>query len=175
MSINSNIAFKILWIHFVPVALMLKQIRIFFFTALCLLIKDAPSWAQLMNDIDSSNDKYTNDPNDKYSTVKYTNDSILTHILLFGKVSLDISANTLILTATMKHIISTNRFQKSLFWVFCNFLLYFHLFNFFPYPYVLFLKLYIHIHLVHRFAFIYLLTLLFYILFLVMPRWFSNI
>ena len=95
-----------------------------------------------MNDIDSSNDKYTNDSNDKYSNAKYTNDSILTHILLFGKVSLDISANTLILTATMKYIISTNRFQKSLFLVFCNFLLYFHLFNFFPYPYVFFSRLY---------------------------------
>ena len=44
-----------------------------------------------MNDIDSSNDKYTNYSDDKYSNVKYTNDSILTHILLFGKVSLDIS------------------------------------------------------------------------------------
>ena len=93
-----------------------------------------------MNDIDSSNDKYANDSNDKYSNVKYTNDSILTHILLFGKVSLDISANTLILTATMKYIISMNRFQKSLFLVFCNFLLYFHLFNFFPYPYVFFFE-----------------------------------
>ena len=41
-----------------------------------------------MNDIASSNGKYTNDPNDKYSNVKYTNDSIFTHILLFGKVSL---------------------------------------------------------------------------------------
>ena len=39
-----------------------------------------------MNDIDSSNEKYTNESNDKYSNVKYTNDSILTHILLFGKV-----------------------------------------------------------------------------------------
>ena len=51
-----------------------------------------------MNDIDSSNDKYTNDSDDKYSIVKYTNDSILTRILLFGKVSLNISASTLILT-----------------------------------------------------------------------------
>ena len=124
MSINSNIVFKILWIHFVCVSLMLKQIHIFFFTAPCLLIKDAPSWAQLMNDIDSS---LTN-----------TNDSILTHILLFGQASLDISANTLILNATRKYIISTNRFRESLFLVFCNFLLYFHLFNFFPYPYCLF-------------------------------------
>ena len=49
-----------------------------------------------MNDIDS--DKYTNDSDDKYSIAKYTNDSILTRILLFGKVSLNISASTLILT-----------------------------------------------------------------------------
>ena len=40
-----------------------------------------------MNDIDSSNEKYTNDSDDKYSNVKYTNDSILTRILLSGKVS----------------------------------------------------------------------------------------
>ena len=91
-----------------------------------------------MNDIDSSNDKYTNYSDNKYSNVKYTNDSILTHILLFGKVSLDISANTLIFTATMKYIISTNRFLKSRLLVFCNFLLYFHLFDFFPYPHVFF-------------------------------------
>ena len=87
-SINSNTAFKILWIHFVPVALMLKQICIFFFTAPCLLIKDAPSWAQLMILI------------------------VLWQILmirywlipLFGKASLDTSANTLLLNATMNHI-----------------------------------------------------------------------
>ena len=107
VSINSNIDFKILWIH-----------------ASCLLIKDAPDWAQLTNDIDSS---LTN-----------TNDLVLTHILLFGQASSDISANTLILNATRKYIISTNRFRESLFLVFCNFLLYFHLFNFFPYPYCLF-------------------------------------
>ena len=75
-----------------------------------------------MNDIDSPNDRYTNYSDDKYSNVKYTNDSILTHILLFGKVSLDISANTLILTATMKYIISTKRFQKSLLLVFSIFI-----------------------------------------------------
>ena len=124
MSINSKIVSKILWIHSGCVILMLKQIHIFFFTSLCVLIKYAPSWAQLMNNIDSS---LTN-----------TNDSILTHILLFGQASLDISANTLILNATRKYIISTKRFQKSLFLVFCNFLLHFHLFNFFPYPYYVF-------------------------------------
>ena len=40
--INSNLVFKILWIHFVRVTLM------FFFTFLCFLIKDAPSWMQSM-------------------------------------------------------------------------------------------------------------------------------
>ena len=135
MSINSNTVFKILWIHFVRVALI-------FFTAPCLLIKDAPSWVQLMNNIDSS---FTN-----------TNDSILTHILLFGQASLDISANTLILNATRKYIISTKRFQESLSLVFCNFLLHFHLFNFFPYPYyVFFLRL--------SSIFIWFLGLLFFI------------
>ena len=81
-----------------------------------------------MNDIDSSN-------------VKYTNDSILTHILLFGKVSLDISANVLILSVTMKYIISGNRFQESLFLVFCNFIFCYIFISlaFFPYPYVFFL------------------------------------
>ena len=141
MSINSNTVFKILLTHFVRVALMFKQMHIFFFTAPCLLIKDAPSWAQLMN-IDSS---LTN-----------TNDSILTHILLFGQASLDISANTLILNATRKYIISTKRFQESLSLVFCNFLLHFHLFNFFPYPYyVFFLRL--------SSIFIWFLGLLFFI------------
>ena len=48
VSINLNIVFKILWIHFVHVALMLKQICIFSFTAPCSVFKDAPFWAQLM-------------------------------------------------------------------------------------------------------------------------------
>ena len=54
-----------------------------------------------VNEIDSS---FTN-----------ANDSILTHILLFGKASLDASENTLLLNATMNDIISTNRFEESLF------------------------------------------------------------
>ena len=58
----------------------------FFFAAPCLPVKDASSRAQLMNDINSS--------------LTYTNDSILTHTLLFGQASLNISANTLILNAT---------------------------------------------------------------------------
>ena len=119
-----------------------------------------------MNDIDSSSEKYTNESNDKYSNVKYTNDLILTLFFFLVKF---ISANTLILAAAMKYIISTNRFKKSFYLVFCNFLLHFHLFNFLPYRLCLFLRLYIHIHLVLSFAFIYL-TLFFHILFLVMPR-----
>ena len=100
-------AFKILWIHFVPVALKLKLIWIFFFfTAPCLLIKDASSWAQLKILIvlwqiifDSS----------------LTDDLILTHILLFGKASSDTSANTLLLNATMNYIMTMKRFEESLF------------------------------------------------------------
>ena len=76
--------------------------------------------------------------NDIDSSLTNTNDSILTHILLFGQASLDISANILILNATRKYIISTNRFQENLFLVFCNFLLQFHLFNLFSYPYYVF-------------------------------------
>ena len=100
--------------------------------------------------------------NDIDSFLTNTNGLILIHILLFGQGSLDISAITLILNARRKYIISTDRFQESLFLVFCDLLLYFHLFNFFLYPYyVFFLKLYIHIHLVLSFTFIYLLTLFF--------------
>ena len=39
----------------------------------------------------------------------------LTHVHLFGKASLDITANTLILNGSMNYIISTNRFEVSLF------------------------------------------------------------
>ena len=53
--------------------------------------------------------------NDIDSSLTNTNDTILSHIILFGKAALDISANTLILNATMKCIISTNRFDVSLF------------------------------------------------------------
>ena len=49
--------------------------------------------------------------NDIDSSLTNTNDSILTHILLSGKAFLDVSANTLILNATMNYIISTNRFE----------------------------------------------------------------
>ena len=39
----------------------------------------------------------------------------MTDIILFGKASLDIIANTLTLKASMNYIISTNRFEVSLF------------------------------------------------------------
>ena len=75
--------------------------------------------------------------NDFDSSLTNANDLMLTHVLLFGKASLDTFANTLLLNATMNYIPSTNRFEEVL--VLCVFLLYFHLFNFFfPYPNVLF-------------------------------------
>ena len=48
------------------------------------------------------------------SSLTKTNDMKLTHILLFGKASLDISTNTLILNVTKNNIISKNRFEESL-------------------------------------------------------------
>ena len=82
-------------VHFVYVALMLKQLY-------CPLFRSQRNTLlSTVNDIDSS---LTN-----------VNDTILTYILLFGKASLDISVNTLILNATMNYIISTNRFEESLF------------------------------------------------------------
>ena len=53
--------------------------------------------------------------NDIDSSLKNANDTALTDILLFGKASLDITANTFILKATINYIISTNRFEVSLF------------------------------------------------------------
>ena len=53
--------------------------------------------------------------NDIDSSLRNTNDSILTHILLFGKASLDTSANTFMLNRTMNYIISTKRLEESLF------------------------------------------------------------
>ena len=53
--------------------------------------------------------------NDIDSSLTNTDDTTLTDILLFGKASLDITANTLILNATMNYIIWTNRFEVSLF------------------------------------------------------------
>ena len=49
------------------------------------------------------------------SSLTNTDDTTLTDILHFGKTSLDITANTLILNATMNYIILTNRFEVKLF------------------------------------------------------------
>ena len=111
----------------------------FFITATCLVIKDAPSWATV-NDLDSS---LTN-----------TYDSIMTHILLFGK-ALDASANALILNAVMNYIISMNRFEEIVFLLCCIFLLYVYLFNFFLYPYKFF-------ETIHSYLFIYQLSFIIY-------------
>ena len=79
---------------------MLKQIRIFFL--FCLLFSNHRcTLLSTVNDVDSS--------------LANNNDAILTHILLFDKASLDISTNTLVLNADMNYIISTNRFEESLF------------------------------------------------------------
>lgn len=43
-----NHVFKTIWIHVVHVALMLKLLCIFSFTIPCSVMKDAPSWVQLM-------------------------------------------------------------------------------------------------------------------------------
>ena len=64
-----------------------------------------------------TNQRYTllSTVNDIDSSLTNANDVILTHVLLFGKGSLDISGNSLILNATMNYIISTNIFEESLF------------------------------------------------------------
>ena len=49
------------------------------------------------------------------SSLTNTHDIALIDILLFRKPSLDITANTPILNATMNYIILTNRFEESLF------------------------------------------------------------
>ena len=57
-----------------------------------------------------TNQRFTllNTVNDIDSSLTNTNDSILTHIPFFGKASLYISANTLIINTTMNYIISTD-------------------------------------------------------------------
>ena len=55
-----------------------------------------------------------NTVNDIDSSLTNTYDSTLTHILLFGKASLDVSANIIILNLTMSYIISTSKFDESL-------------------------------------------------------------
>ena len=73
----------------------------YFFLYCPLFTNQRRTLLSIVNEIDSS---FTN-----------ANDSILTHILLFGKASLDASENTLLFNATMNDIISTNRFEESLF------------------------------------------------------------
>ena len=51
----------------------------------------------------------------EHASLTNTNDMIWTDILLFGNVSLDISANTLLLNATMNYITSTNKSEENLF------------------------------------------------------------
>ena len=58
----------------------------------------------LLSTVNGINDSLTN-----------TDDTTLTEILLFGKASLHTTANTLMLNATMNYIISTNRFEVTLF------------------------------------------------------------
>ena len=53
--------------------------------------------------------------NDIDSSLTNTNDFILTYILIYGKATLDTSANTLLSNATMNYIILTNIFKESLF------------------------------------------------------------
>ena len=53
--------------------------------------------------------------NDIDSSSINTDDTTSTHFLLFGKASLEITANTLTLNATMNYIKTTNRFEVSLF------------------------------------------------------------
>ena len=78
---------------------MFKQIHIFFTAPLC------------------SNQRCTllNTVNDFDSCLTNIYNSVFTHIFLFGKASLDISANTLMRNAAMNYIISTNRYEESLF------------------------------------------------------------
>ena len=85
--------------------MMLKQMS-FFFLYYPLFTNQRCILLSAVNDIDSS---FTN-----------TNDSILNHILLFGKASLDISAKHLILNATINYIISTNKFEENLSAVFSS-------------------------------------------------------
>ena len=77
-------------------ALLLKQVRI------CPLFNNQRrTLLGTVNDTDSS---FTN-----------TNDSLLTHILLLGKGSLDMSA--IVLNAAMNYVKSTNRFEESFFFI----------------------------------------------------------
>ena len=65
-------------------------------------------------DLDVKTKTVLNTVNDIDSSLTNTYDSTLTHILLFGKASLDVSANIIILNVTMSYIISTSKFDESL-------------------------------------------------------------
>ena len=56
---------------------------------------------------------FLNAVNNIDNSLRNTNHSILTHVLLFDKTSLEISGNTLILNVTMNYIILTNKFEES--------------------------------------------------------------
>ena len=49
------------------------------------------------------------------SKILESNDSYLTQTLLFGSISFDSETNTLVLNATIDYILSTERFEESLF------------------------------------------------------------
>ena len=49
------------------------------------------------------------------SKILESNDCYLTQILLFGSISFDSETNTLVLNATIDYILSTERFEESLF------------------------------------------------------------
>ena len=88
------------------------------------------------------------------SSLKNTNNSILTQFLLFGKTSLDISVSARILNTAMNYIVSTNRLEENLvqYFVICNYYMFIYLTLF--RVLMSFLRLYIHIHLILRFALI---------------------
>ena len=79
--------------------------------------------------------------NDIFSSLTNTDDITLNDIPFFGEAPLDITANTLILNATMNYILS---YWSKFILVFCNFHLNLYLFNFFRIL-ISFLRLYIHI------------------------------
>ena len=58
---------------------------------------------------------HSNEHSHEHASLTNTNDMIWTDILLFGKASLDISTNSLLLNATMNYITSTNKSEENLF------------------------------------------------------------
>ena len=128
--------FKILWIHFVPVVLMLKQRRTFFLDC-PLFTNQRCTLLSTVNDIDSS--------------LINTNDLILAHILLFGKASLDTSQWITLYQRTdlMKVFLSSLYISAK----------FSYLYLFFRIQTSFFLGLYIHFQLALRFSSIYLFNI----------------